>query len=43
MFDKDPESAAIWKARAEQVLNEIREVDFHYRGAMRVRVEGPTP
>ncbi|MCZ7659192.1 MAG: hypothetical protein M5U07_15670 [Xanthobacteraceae bacterium] len=43
LFDKDPESAAIWKARAEQVLNEIREVDFHYRGAMRVRVGGPTP
>lgn len=43
LFDKDPESAAVCKARAERELNETRGVDFHYRGPMRVRVAGPTP
>lgn len=43
LFDKDEERAAVWRARTEQVFNEIKEVDFHYRGPMAVRVIGPTP
>lgn len=43
LFDKDEERATLWRARTEQVFNEIKEVDFHYRGPMSVRVVGPTP
>jgi hypothetical protein len=43
LFDKDAENAAVWKARTEQALNEIKEVDFHHRGRMQVRLDGPTP
>lgn len=43
VFDKDEERAALWKARRDEVFNEIREVDFNYRGPMSVRVIGPTP
>jgi hypothetical protein len=43
MFNRDAENAAIWRTRTEQAFNEIKEVDFHYRGRMSVRVDGPTP
>jgi hypothetical protein len=43
MFNRDAENAAIWRARTEQAFNEIKEVDFHYRGRMSARVDGPTP
>jgi hypothetical protein len=43
MFDKDEERAAIWAARRDKTFDGIKEVDFHYRGNMRIRVDGPTP
>jgi hypothetical protein len=43
MFDKDEERASIWRTRTEQAFSEIKEVDFHYRGRMTIRVDGPTP
>lgn len=43
LFDKDEERAALWKARRDEIFSEIREVDFHYRGAPQMRVLGPTP
>jgi hypothetical protein len=43
MFLRDPENAAVWKARTEKAMDEIKEVDFHYRGPMEMRIWGPTP
>ena len=43
MFIRDADNAAIWAARRDRVFDGITQVDFHYRGNMRMRVDGASP
>lgn len=42
-FIKKPDLAALWKARRDEVFNEITMTDFNERQGMAVRVMGCTP
>jgi hypothetical protein len=42
-FNKDIESAGLWKARRDEVFQEISMLDFNERQGMAVRVMGATP
>ena len=43
LFNKDPDNAAIWKVRRDEVFDEIAKLQFRENGAMAVRVMGQTP
>jgi hypothetical protein len=43
MFTVDPEQAAIWKARRDEVFDEIASLGRKSQGGGAVRVMGPTP
>lgn len=43
IYDKDPDTAVIWKARRDEVFDEIKLLNFREQGQMAVRVMGPTP
>jgi hypothetical protein len=42
-FNKDVDPAGLWKARRDEVFDEIAKVDFNERSGMAVRVYGQTP
>jgi hypothetical protein len=42
-FVKDAESLALWKARRDELLDEIERLDVKTRGPSGIRVIGPTP
>lgn len=42
-FIKDPTKAALWKARRDDVFDEIAMVDFRERSDMTMRTDGATP
>lgn len=42
-FNKDVDPAGLWKARRDEVFNEIAMLDFNERSGMTVRVMGQTP
>lgn len=42
-FVKDYDQAQIWKARRDEVFDEISKLNFRENGSMQVRVMGPTP
>jgi hypothetical protein len=42
-FVKDAESLALWKARRDELLDEIDRLDVKTRGQSGIRVMGPTP
>jgi len=42
-FNKDVDPAGLWKARRDEVFDEILKADFNERGSMAVRVLGATP
>jgi hypothetical protein len=42
-FVKDYDQAQIWKARRDEVFNEISTLNFRENGSMQVRIMGPTP
>lgn len=42
-FNKDVDPAGLWKARRDEVLDEISKLDFNERQGMFVRVMGVTP
>ena len=41
-FNKDAEKAILWKARRDEIFNEILMADFNERGPMAMRVYGQT-
>jgi hypothetical protein len=42
-FVKDAESLALWKARRDELFDEIDRLDVKTRGQSGIRVIGPTP
>lgn len=42
-FDKAVDAAGLWKARRDEVFDEIAKLDFNERSGMTVRVMGQTP
>jgi hypothetical protein len=42
-FAKDAETAVLWKARRDELFNEVLMADFNERGHMQMRVYGETP
>lgn len=42
-FDKEVDAAALWKARRDEVFNEIENLNFNERANMGIRVVGYTP
>lgn len=42
-FVKDYDQAQIWKARRDEVFDEISKLNFRENGSMQIRVMGPTP
>ena len=42
-FVKDYDQAQIWKARRDEVFDEISKLNFRENGSMQMRVMGPTP
>lgn len=42
-FDKDVDAAGLWKARRDEIFDEIFKQDFNERAGMAVRVFGMTP
>jgi hypothetical protein len=42
-FNKDVDAAGLWKARRDEIFDEIAKVDFNERSGMGVRVYGVTP
>jgi hypothetical protein len=42
-FNKDVDAAGLWKARRDEVFDEISKLDFNERQNMAVRVYGATP
>jgi hypothetical protein len=42
-FVKDAESLALWKARRDELFDEIERLDVKTRGQSAIRVVGPTP
>ena len=42
-FNKDVDPAGLWKARRDEVFDEIAKLDFNERQGMAVRVYGQTP
>src|SRR6185312_3735818 len=43
LFNKDPDNAVVWKARRDEVFDEIAKLQFRENGAMAVRIMGQTP
>ena len=43
LFNKDPDNAGIWKARRDQVFDEISMLNFRENSGLQVRVNGQTP
>lgn len=43
LYNKDPDNAAIWKQRRDEVMGDIKMADFRNPGAMAVRVYGQCP
>ncbi len=42
-FNKDVDAAGLWKARRDEIFDEIAKLDFNERQGMAVRVYGMTP
>jgi hypothetical protein len=42
-FNKDVDAAGLWKARRDEIFDEINRLDFNERSGMGVRVYGVTP
>jgi hypothetical protein len=42
-FNKDVDPAGLWKARRDEVFDEISKLDFNERQGMAIRVTGITP
>lgn len=42
-FDKDVDTAGLWKARRDDVFDEILKADFNERSGMAIRTYGQTP
>lgn len=42
-FVKDYDQAQIWKARRDEVFDEITKLNFREQGSMQIRTMGPTP
>lgn len=42
-FNKDVDAAGLWKARRDEIFDEIMKADFNERGLMGVKVLGATP
>lgn len=42
-FNKDVDAAGLWKARRDEIFDEISKLDFNERQGMAIRVYGQTP
>jgi hypothetical protein len=43
MFDKNQQTAAIWKGRRDEVCDEVQKQQFRMRGTAQIRLQGPRP